>query len=121
MPTYVYQCDAPGCGHRFEVRHGVAACDAPGATPPCPACGAATTHRAPQRVAVNWGGLPPSAGRSRRRCVRSWMRTTASVAWRPTPQRRRRVARRDARSWMLEAEAGATRGGPDVRFRHRVS
>ncbi|GAB4453840.1 MAG: hypothetical protein Kow00120_23750 [Anaerolineae bacterium] len=62
MPTYVYQCDAPGCGHRFETVHSMAACDDPGATPPCPACGAATTHRAPQRVAVNWGGLPPSAG-----------------------------------------------------------
>ncbi len=61
-PTYVYQCDTPGCGHRFEVKHPMAACDDPGEAPACPVCGAQAAHRVPPATAVNWGGLPPSAG-----------------------------------------------------------
>lgn len=62
MPTYVYQCDAPECGFRFSVRCRLIGCDDPMLRPACPACGARAVHRVPQRVAVNWGGLPPSSG-----------------------------------------------------------
>jgi putative FmdB family regulatory protein len=59
MRTYVYQCENPRCHGRFEVRHGVAGCDD---AHPCPACGGRDTHRVPQAVGVNWGGLAPSQG-----------------------------------------------------------
>ena len=57
MPVYEYRCD--NCGWTFEVHHDVSACDTPH---PCIMCRAGQTHRVPQPVRVNWGGLPPSRG-----------------------------------------------------------
>jgi putative FmdB family regulatory protein len=57
MPAYVYRCEE--CNRRFEVVHSVEACDT---RRPCPRCGCGATHRVPQAVRVNWGGLRPSQG-----------------------------------------------------------
>ncbi len=59
MRTYVYRCDNPRCGARFEVSHPASACDR---TYICPVCGSHRTHRIPQTPSVNWGGLAPSRG-----------------------------------------------------------
>lgn len=54
MPVYVYRCDV--CGAEFEIEHDVAGCDT---AHPCLNCGIGQTHRVPQVVRWNWGGLPP--------------------------------------------------------------
>lgn len=63
MPTYLYSDPA---GHETEVVHGMK--DDPAVT--CRTCGA-TMCRKPQRVAVNWGGLPPHLESARGPAIRS--------------------------------------------------
>lgn len=63
MPIYLY---SDPNGHEVEISHGMTDT----ITVFCQICGAAM-HRKPQRVYVNWGGLPPHLETMRGPAVRS--------------------------------------------------